>query len=91
MLTPEMVHSGRADEVLHQRHQILMGAYRSHPERFFSSPPAMQTLPQEVWINKPEKGEVDKTRFELQSPIIKVEPVREKIALAPQEQELWLH
>ena len=52
MLTPAMVHYGRAEEVLEHRHQIMLEAYLAHPERF-SQPPQRQELPKEVWINRP--------------------------------------
>jgi len=34
MLTPEMVHYGRAEEVIAARRLVLSEAFRSHPERF---------------------------------------------------------
>ena len=68
MLTPEDVHYGMADHILSQRHQVLMEAYNTHPERFLAGPPVLQTLPPAVWINKPETPKEDKTLFEHQSP-----------------------
>jgi putative transposase len=53
MLTPEMVHYGRAEEVLTARRLVLEEAYRKHPERFVRQPPAPQRLPAAVWINPP--------------------------------------
>jgi putative transposase len=53
MLTPEMVHYGRAEEVLTARRLVLEEAYRKHPERFVHQPPAPQRLPTAVWINPP--------------------------------------
>ena len=52
MLTPAMVHYGRPEEVLEHRYQVMLEAYRAHPERF-SRPPRRQELPKEVWINMP--------------------------------------
>jgi putative transposase len=54
-LTPAVVHHGRADLVLAERHQVQLAAYRDHPERFVKGPPSLQRLPAEVWINPPAK------------------------------------
>jgi putative transposase len=54
-LTPAVVHYGRAEQVLAERHQVQLAAYREHPERFVKGPPRVQTLPEAVWINPPEK------------------------------------
>jgi hypothetical protein len=53
-LTPAVVHYGRADLVLAERHQVQLAAYREHPERFVKGPPKVQSLPEAVWINPPE-------------------------------------
>ncbi len=60
-LTPEVVHHGRAAEVLAQRQQVLDVAHTAHPERFVNQAPRAPTLPKAVWINPPE----DKTRREI--------------------------
>jgi putative transposase len=54
-LTPAVVHYGRAELVLAERHQVKLAAYREHPERFVNGPPSPQRLPVAVWINPPEK------------------------------------
>ena len=54
-LTPVVVHHGRADLVLAERHQVQLAGYREHPERFVNGPPRLQSLPEAVWINPPEK------------------------------------
>jgi putative transposase len=54
-LTPAAVHHGRAAEVLHDRHRVLLAAYAAHPERFVNGPPRRQSLQTAVWINPPEK------------------------------------
>jgi putative transposase len=54
-LTPAVVHYGRADVVLAERHQVQFAAYREHPERFVNGPPSVQRLPEAVWINPPAK------------------------------------
>jgi hypothetical protein len=54
MLTPEMVHLGRATEVLAGRQTVLEAAYARHPERFVKGRPMVAALPQSVWINPPQ-------------------------------------
>ena len=53
MLTPAMVHHGRADDVLAVRHEVMLAAYRNKPERFLSGAPKRVVLPSTVWINPP--------------------------------------
>lgn len=53
LLTPAMVHSGQAAEVLDRRGQTLDVAYAAHPERFVNRRPRPLALPEAVWINPP--------------------------------------
>ncbi len=62
MLTPDIVHHGRADEVLLARQRVLDQAYAANPERFVNGPSIVEDLAAAVWINPPE----DKTRTELE-------------------------
>lgn len=62
MLTPEVVHYGRAEEILAERQRVLDIAYAAHPERFVNGRPIVPKLPEAVWINPPE----DKTRSEIE-------------------------
>ena len=55
MLTPEMVHYGRAHEVIAARRLVLAAAYQKHPERFVRKRPEPLQLPAAVWINPPVK------------------------------------
>jgi len=55
LMTPAMVHYGRAAEVLAWRGQTLDAAYKAHPERFVSKRPAPLALPEAVWINPPKR------------------------------------
>ncbi len=57
LLTPHDLHSGRANEVMEQRKQVLSRTYEAHPERFVSGPPSAGDVPQAVWINPPQKDE----------------------------------
>jgi putative transposase len=55
LLTPAVVHSGRAAAIITLRQQVLDEAYLRHPERFANGAPQASHLPQEVWINPPEE------------------------------------
>jgi putative transposase len=54
LMTPATVHFGQAEWVTEQRQQVLQVAYAAHPERFVRGEPKPPTLPEEVWINKPQ-------------------------------------
>jgi putative transposase len=54
LMTPEMVHYGRAQHVWEQRKHVLQVAATAHPERFVRKPPMPPALPTAVWINKPK-------------------------------------
>lgn len=57
LLTPEVVHTQRGQQVRNLRQQTLTLAYAAHPERFVRKPPQPPALPTEVWINPPPKSE----------------------------------
>jgi putative transposase len=54
LLTPVTVHTGKAENVLQKRQQVLDLAYAAHPERFVKHPPVPAQLPVAVWINPPK-------------------------------------
>ena len=54
-MTPATVHYDQVDEVCQQRQKVLNAAYRAHPERFVGGRPTPPQLPDEVWINPPER------------------------------------
>ena len=54
-LTPAMVHYGKTDSVQTQRQQVLDRSYQLHPERFVRKAPTVNPVPDQVWINRPEK------------------------------------
>jgi putative transposase len=54
MLTPETVHSGKAEETIAKRQSVLEAAYAANPERFVGHAPRHASLPEAVWINPPE-------------------------------------
>ena len=53
MLTPAVVHTGSAKEVLAARANVLNAAYAAHPQRFVNQAPVPKALAKEVWINPP--------------------------------------
>jgi len=53
LLTPGVLHSGQAPQVLQQRQQVLERAYQAHPERFVGGLPVPAKVPSAVWINPP--------------------------------------
>jgi putative transposase len=56
LMTPATVHFGQAERVMDQRQQVLQIAYAAHPERFVRGEPRPPSLPEEVWINRPQSG-----------------------------------
>jgi len=40
--------------LLEKRQRVLDAAYAAHPERFVKKPPTVQSLPDAVWINRPQ-------------------------------------
>jgi putative transposase len=56
LMTPATVHLGQAAQVTDQRRQVLQVAYAAHPERFARGEPRLPSLPEEVWINRPQLG-----------------------------------
>jgi len=57
LLTPAVLHYGRALEVLQMRHEVVLAAYQQHPERFVKGQPSLPQLPSAVWINAPKQQE----------------------------------
>jgi len=59
LMTPGMVHYGKAETVREQRKQVLKIAYTAHPERFVRGVSTPPTLPDAVWINPPKPVQED--------------------------------
>jgi putative transposase len=57
LMTPAVVHHGKAADLLVHRQTVLNVAFRAHPERFVRQPPKPPSLPAAVWINKPPDKE----------------------------------
>jgi putative transposase len=55
LVTPAMLHNGRAHDVVAARQKTLEAAYATHPERFVKGVPHPPALPTAVWINPPAK------------------------------------
>jgi len=54
LMTPEMVHYGKAEQVSSQRQIVLASAFDAHPERFVRGIPMPPSVPEAAWINKPK-------------------------------------
>ncbi len=55
LMTPNVVHHGRAEQTHAARAQVLNAAYAATPERFVRRPPRPPSaLPTGAWINKPQ-------------------------------------
>ena len=54
LLTPGMVHYGKAEEVIGKKNEVLMQAFLEHPDRFKWKIPKAPELPNAVWINPPK-------------------------------------
>jgi putative transposase len=59
MMTAANVHTGASGIIFQQRQHVLRQAYEQHPERFVKGQPQTQSLPEAVWINKPEQEKTD--------------------------------
>jgi putative transposase len=57
LLTPAVVHLGKAAELIEHRQSVLDAAFKAHPERFVRRPPRPPSLPTAVWINRPSEEE----------------------------------
>ncbi len=64
LMTPAVVHDGRADTMRDARQLVLMTAYAAHPERFVRQPPQPPILPHAVWINPPKEQSASQDRAE---------------------------
>src|SRR5262245_30034216 len=53
LLTPEVLHYGRANEIIGQRQTVLSQAYERNPERFVRAHPKPPAKPTAIWINSP--------------------------------------
>lgn len=70
LLTPEMVHLGRADEILAARQRTMDAAFAAHPERFVRGRPCPLALPREVWINRPSAHSLNRDEEPVLPPVV---------------------
>jgi putative transposase len=61
MLTPEQVHFKNWKPVIENRQCVLADAVEAHPERFVKGVPKVDTVPDAVWINKPNESLMNRT------------------------------
>ncbi|MCL2825119.1 MAG: IS3 family transposase, partial [Polyangiaceae bacterium] len=54
LMTPSTVHHHQAEALTTKRRDVLMAAYREHPERFARGAPVPPAVPNSVWINPPK-------------------------------------
>jgi putative transposase len=54
LMTPELVHYGKAETVTSRRRIVLASAFDAHPERFVRGLPEPPSVPEAAWINKPK-------------------------------------
>ena len=59
LLTPEVVHLGKAEEVIAKRREVLRAAYQSKPDRFVRKVPEPPPAPVAAWINAPKETRPD--------------------------------
>jgi putative transposase len=83
LLTPVVVHHGRADEVLDTRYRARLAAYAERPERFVNGPPRRESLARAVWINRPEKTTHQDALGSTQTTEVDLEVVRISPACGP--------
>ena len=54
LMTPDMMHYGKAVACNAERQNVLTSAYIEHPERFVRGQPKTIALPEAAWINPPK-------------------------------------
>jgi hypothetical protein len=59
LMTPATVHYGEIKRVQKRRQRTLDAAYNARPERFVGGRPSPPQLPQEVWINQPNREHIE--------------------------------
>jgi len=59
LMTPEVVHYGKAELATTEREFVLAAAFCMHPERFVRGTPRAPRVPEAVWINKPKPSSSD--------------------------------
>jgi len=63
LMTPAVVHQGRAEQLNAARRHTLLAAHRAHPERFVRGKPQPPVLPSQAWINPPPEKNTREDRL----------------------------
>ena len=79
LMTPAVVHDGRANTMRDARQQGLMTASAAHPERFVRKPPQPPILPHAVWIHPPKEPSASQDGTEATSSIADEQRVALKV------------
>ncbi len=58
LMTPEHLHYGMAQQIFHQRAEVLQQAFNKHPNRFKYKIPIPELPPTAAWINKPSSEDI---------------------------------
>ena len=81
LLTPEVVHFGRAEEVIAKRREVLRAAYQARPDRFVRKVPEPPPAPVAAWINAPKQPIVEESNIHksIQPEVLGVDGTREVV------------
>ena len=81
LLTPEVVHLGRGEEVIAKRREVLRAAYQARPDRFVRKVPEPPPAPVAAWINAPKQPIVEESNIQksIQSEVLGVDGTQEVV------------
>lgn len=81
LLTPEVVHFGRAEEVIAKRREVLRAAYQARPDRFVRKVPEPPPAPAAAWINAPKQPILEESNIQgsIQPEVLGVDGAREVV------------
>jgi putative transposase len=81
LLTPEVVHLGRDEEVIAKRREVLRAAYQARPDRFVRKVPEPPPPPVAAWINAPKLQVKEENKFQesIQPEVLGVDGTREVV------------
>jgi putative transposase len=81
LLTPEVVHFGRDEEVIAKRREVLRAAYQARPDRFVRKVPEPPPPPVAAWINAPKLQVKEENKFQesIQPEVLGVDGTREVV------------
>jgi putative transposase len=81
LLTPEVVHLGRDEEVIAKRREVLRAAYQARPDRFVRKVPEPPPGPVAAWINPPKQPieEASNSQESIMPKVLGVDGTREVV------------